>query len=552
MKSILFLLVVMSVCFTSTYGQNDLASFERAKTLIGYGNFDEAMELLVPYLDERKYGTLSLYAAYHFSYAAYQQGKYELVDETLEPLIESEAWEFNDEAKFLLALSYFQQLRNLEALQELAEIKDPDLVNEGEKASFNFLQKASVSFLVANLSKFESNSGYLLALKEQMEKQTVMSDDEKALYYELQSKKFEENNGNLKNRENDELDIAIILPFNQSGRSGVDRLEPNNFVFELYQGLNFAISELKKSGTKINVRAYDSGRDAAKTKRILADPFVRNVDVIIGPIYPEESELVAYFAEMNKIPYINPLSNVDENFKGMQYAYLYRPSVSSISQGIIDFLKEDLTVKEIAIGYSAATRDELLAKQTADLASKNGFRVVTNKKISEQNIRSFLGEVGITRSESSIADAVIILSDDPNIAAPTYALLESVSVRKPILVMDSWLYFNFANYEMFLTPNIHFIGNNPIDFDKDTVKEFKKDFFGRYSMYPSVNAHLGYDLIHWLSETLNRSSGFDLAKNLNQRGLKQGKVSYGLDFRNSKNNTYVPVLKLENGILEEK
>ncbi len=550
MKSFLLLLILIPAFFSSAQAQDDLASYERAKTLIGYGNFDEAMELLQPYLDERKYGTLSQYAAYHFAYAAYQQGHYKLVNATMEPLIESKSWEYRDKAEYLLALSYFQESRNLEALRQIQEIEDPGLREEAQKASFDFLKEGSLSFLVSNLQKFEDNKGYMLALKQQMENKAILSADEKALYYELQSKKLNEGKANQKSGDNGELDIAIILPFNQQGRSGVNRLQQNNFVFELYQGLNFAINELKQNGISINVRAYDTERDIAKTKKILADPFVNNVDVIIGPIYPEESELVSYFAEMNRIPYINPLSNVDENFEGMEYAYLYRPSVASISQGILDYLKENPGIRRIGIGYSGATRDELLSKKTDELASKNGFQVVANQKISEQNIRNFLRDLEIATDESDV-DAVIILSDDPNIAAPTYSLLESQNIRIPILVMDSWLYFNFGNYEMFQSQNLHFVGNNTIDFDKEAVSEFRKEFYDRYLMYPSVNAHLGYDMVHWLSETLNRTSGFELAKSLNQKGRIEGKVSYGLDFKNSKNNTYVPVLKLRDGNLVE-
>jgi hypothetical protein len=56
----------------------------------------------------------------------------------------------------------------------------------------------------------------------------------------------------------------------------------------------------------------------------------------------------------------------------------------------------------------------------------------------------------------------------------------------------------------------------------------------------------------WISGTINNSKGFDLRNNLNQMTQTQGRISYGLDFRNSKNNRFVPILQLQKGVLEMK
>jgi hypothetical protein len=62
--------------------------------------------------------------------------------------------------------------------------------------------------------------------------------------------------------------------------------------------------------------------------------------------------------------------------------------------------------------------------------------------------------------------------------------------------------------------------------------------------------HLGYELAYWIADTINPTQGFDFRKNLNKNGFNQGKITYGFDFRDSNNNRYVPVLRLNNGKLE--
>jgi len=55
----------------------------------------------------------------------------------------------------------------------------------------------------------------------------------------------------------------------------------------------------------------------------MADPVIGKSDVIIGPIYPEESDMVSGFAEQAKIPFIHPLSNLESGFEESDFSYLF-------------------------------------------------------------------------------------------------------------------------------------------------------------------------------------------------------------------------------------
>jgi hypothetical protein len=98
--------------------------------------------------------------------------------------------------------------------------------------------------------------------------------------------------------------------------------------------------------------------------------------------------------------------------------------------------------------------------------------------------------------------------------------------------------------------NFVFLGNNSIDFNNPNLEVFRNGFNEEYGKYPSLNMHLGYELAYWIAETINPTDGFDFRTNLNKDGFNQGKITYGFDFRDSNNNRYVPVLRLNNGKLE--
>ncbi|WP_194975063.1 ABC transporter substrate-binding protein [Aquiflexum lacus] len=550
---VVFFLFLFLTFFSEAYSQDQLADYKRAKTLMGYGNYKEAMDLFRPFMDELEFGELSNYAKYHFAFSAYQNDQLELMRSVLMPLVENRNFDKKDEAKYLLAMGYFKEEKFSAALQEIEGITEPSIYKEAEKASYHFLQNVSVSFLVSNLSKFQKNEGFVLALKDELENQSIMSNDEKAVYQKLKSivpdGQFPENEVS---KNNQVLDIAVILPFNFSGGSDVKNLNAGNFVFDLYQGIDFALKEYENKGVKINSKTFDTQRNMSNLQKILADPFLLQADIIIGPIYPDETEIVMAFSEKYEIPFINPLSNIEYTYSNLEFAYLFRPSVSTLGSSLLDYMRKFIEGKKIALAYSNSTKDDQLANHLMESSRQFGYELVKTSQVTNRNINQFFDDIKLKSDSLSIADVVIILSDDPNIASLTFGFMESQNVKTPVVVLDSWLYFNFASFEMLENQNFVFIGNNTINFGSPELDEFRNSFYEKHLNYPSFNSHLGYEIISWVVETISPSKGFEFRKNLNQRGFQSGKVTYGLDFTNSFNNRYVPILKLENGVLKTK
>jgi hypothetical protein len=546
MKVLLKTVFIYFLLVVSVFGQTneELIQYQKAKKAIADGKYQEGLQLIEPFTNKKKYGNLAGYASFHSALASFHLGKVKESISLLKELQNEKAWEKNDDLRYLLALGQFKEDNYLEALETINLITDPKIFSEAENATYNHLKPASLSLFIPNISRYSRNNGFVMSLKEKMESNTILSNEEKGAYNEL--KKASTANQSQKNTSSNKqsLDISLILPFNHSGSKGVSQLSPNNFVFEFYQGFTLGVEELVAKGSAISVAAFDSERSVEKVQRILNQSKMSTSDVIIGPLYPEEIEPVIDYTEKNKINWINPLSNVDEKLEQNQYSYLFRPSINTLSEGILDYIKFNLLGKRIAIGYSGVTRDELMAKKIKEISEKYNIEIVTLKKINERDVRSFV----IEQNRLNL-DAILLFTDDPNIASPVFGLLESVTVSSPIFVMDSWLYFNFANYEMFNSQKIYFVGNNSINFQADFTEKFRSEFFQKYQMHPSINAYLGYELIYWLSQTISPQAGFDLRNNLNSKGKFLGTVTYGFDFEKSNSNKYIPILMLVNGEL---
>lgn len=260
--------------------------------------------------------------------------------------------------------------------------------------------------------------------------------------------------------------------------------------------------------------------------------------------------MVSEFAKDWGIPYINPLSNIGEHLSSSGHSYLFRPSVEAITENTIEYLQRLGGKKRIAVAYSGTSRDELLAKNFEEKARRKGFELPTVQKVGAREMRDFFENVGLIDGKGRKADALVIFSDDPNVASPTFSLVESSSSSIPVIVMDSWLYFNFASYEMMEAQDFHFISNNSLRLGTEEIENFREEFFDRYKSFPGLNAYLGYELVHLITEVINVKRGFDFRQNLKSSDFIAGKLTFGFDFTRNSSNNYVPILRLEEGVLE--
>jgi ABC-type branched-subunit amino acid transport system substrate-binding protein len=548
MKITLYFLFLIVPLFTA-YSQEGFDQLEQAKKQIQQGNQAEAMELLRPYLDKEKYSSLSDYARYYFARAAYGNRQFELAKEALNSLIATRGFAKKDDARYLLALCHFELSSPNDALRLIDQISDETLKKEGYKASYNFLKVSASSSLAVQYGLFPENKGLVMALKERLETQSSMSSTERSLYEKIRSEALAQGSSNVKLSSKDNvLDIAVVLPFNYEGRSGVQSINSNNFVLQLYQGIKLALDQAKSNGVKLNLKTFDTERSDAKVRGILEDDFLSNADIIIGPLYPEETALVASFAQQRQIPQINPLSNIDENVKGFEYSYLFRPSIQAISQNVLDYCRK-FEGKRVAIAYSGTSRDELLAATFVDMARISGLQIVKNQKVTTRDMQGFFESLELGKGKSQTADLMVIFSDDPNIASPTFGLVESLGAGLPVVVMESWLYFDFANYDMMETQNFHFVGNNTVDFNNELLDDFRNDYMNHYKINPSSFAYMGFELADFVTKVINEEKGFDFQKNLDRRSFIKGNLTFGFNFSRVRFNNYVPILSLEDGVL---
>ncbi len=94
---------------------------------------------------------------------------------------------------------------------------------------------------------------------------------------------------------------------------------------EFYQGVLLALDSLKKDGVSVDLLVHDISPDTFRLKKLLTSPEMANIDLIIGPAYPNELKVVSDFAKSRNIPVIYPFSQVNTELKNNASIYQMTP-----------------------------------------------------------------------------------------------------------------------------------------------------------------------------------------------------------------------------------
>ncbi|PID92986.1 MAG: hypothetical protein CSA96_01060 [Bacteroidetes bacterium] len=113
-------------------------------------------------------------------------------------------------------------------------------------------------------------------------------------------------------------------------RYRLEQAEPESVRFlEFFQGSLLAIDSMRRSGMKLDVYFYDTQKSMARTRALLEQPEMLKMDLIIGPFYTFNLEIVSAFSRKHKIPMVTPFYNERTFIEENPYLFQVTPSVEA-------------------------------------------------------------------------------------------------------------------------------------------------------------------------------------------------------------------------------
>ncbi len=328
-------------------------------------------------------------------------------------------------------------------------------------------------------------------------------------------------------RQKSSYNIAIVMPFMTASHDFKSEVSPLSLrAVEFYEGLKLALDSLEREGLRLDVRVYDSQRDAEEVNNILTNPELAEADLIFGPVNTSALRQVANFGLQYAIPVVSVFNNYTEVTEDNHYFIQVNPSFEVQSRYIGTFAAKHIkipttypqTIKKINYLMLGMAEDTVRMSEVQnayslalnDPQAKIPQKVLTAGAFSIENIKSHFSPDAINvvvvpsyRNEAFVSAVLRELS----------ALVDKVESKNSyqflVIGMPQWKYFERVNFEYYENLQLHFPDEYYIDANNTLNKEFRKGYKARYGIAPREFAYIGFDVMLYFGRLLKKhGTGF--------------------------------------------
>lgn len=293
-------------------------------------------------------------------------------------------------------------------------------------------------------------------------------------------------------KKKDEYSIAILLPFFLDKGAGYSE-SYTDISTEFYMGAKLAIDSLEKLGLNSKIYIYDSQNDSNAIKAILKKSEFQNMDMVIGPLFPDKMGIVSKWCKEHKVKFISPVASNSDLLKDNPYVFAAIPSDLSLIEGAAKYI------------LNSSIKDQIvLVKPTTqkDLALYDRFRTAfmtlpckgTRPKLIETNLQDF--KTFIKKG----ANTTFIVPTVDEVTAKKFMnalVVSSSNVTGNISVFGTkeWLLFEDINGAYKNKYNFQFAAPNEFSYSNESTKNMARAYRRMYNADLSKMAVQGYDVL---------------------------------------------------------
>ena len=299
--------------------------------------------------------------------------------------------------------------------------------------------------------------------------------------------------------------VALMLPLflgevNSINVENSDRKTTGNspsFQFlPFYEGFRMAIDSLEKSGFSVRLYVYDVDKDTLKTRQLLKKPEMKSMDLIIGLLYHHNFQIVASFAQRNKIPIINPISERSEIVKDNPFVFKVQPDKKVMPLRLAEYFARICGNGQILIIRSAQYSD----KDFPDEIKKACLDRELNVRIVEGQ------EAAITSLSKELENFVVAFSNKPDYVTDftrrMYQLRNDHSIT--LFGLPDWSLINGVETEYLVALKTHMIEPAFIDYSNPGIQEFVRRYQKNYKSDPELLAFQGFDVGNYFLSAMQK------------------------------------------------
>jgi LysM repeat protein/ABC-type branched-subunit amino acid transport system substrate-binding protein len=282
---------------------------------------------------------------------------------------------------------------------------------------------------------------------------------------------------------------------------------PNRFYefMQFYYGAMLAIDSLSQTGLNAKVFVYDVDNRPESVIKVLQQPELSDMDLIIGPLYANSFDRVANFAREHQIRIVNPLSPRGEFLLNNPFAIKAQPSVGDqvdlIASYIHNFLYDRNIIVVRQFSFSETSTLEIFRRT---LMESDLHQVIY--------IRDSLDGI-ISKLDEERENIVIGLSTDKVFSMDLIRKLNDIRSEYNITCFGLQEWEDFAlDTDHVVNLQLHLPATGFVDYHSENVNRFIRSFRNKYDTEPLPNrfAFMAFDVTwYFVSAMMKYGTAFD-------------------------------------------
>jgi len=539
--------------------------YQNGKDLFRQGKYSLAMETFKPLIAYDQKNQYSPYASFYYALSAYRQGYFAVAkDMFLQIKSVHSKWDKLDEVNLWLAKIYLQDGDYFQGIKTLNSIQSKNIQAEGQVVKAQHLAEITdTETLKMMMEEYPKDEVVAKSLARLLAKD--LSDEENKKTLESLIDQFKLERADLipeapKTFHKDRYAVSVLFPFMLETLDARPGKKRNWIVLDFYEGMKLAVDSLNERGPQIQLRAYDTDEGIEQLKRLLQTEELKNSDLVIGPLYPEENKLVQEFSLASQVNVVNPFSNNTDLIGSNPYAYLFQPSSETIGKKSAEYVAAHARKKICMVIYGSSKKDSVLAANFTEKANELGLQIVSSQRVFKDEASHIITVLAtpteydefkypseFTLKKDSIG-SIFVGTDDPLIYTKVISAVETRADSILVVGSENWIDDTAVAFEKYQGLGVVFSSPNFVAPEGPRRRAFIDKYLRKYGRVPSNLSILGYEMMLVFGNQL-KTNGVYFQDGLNNTELLPGYMFQGFKYQYSRDNQAVPFAKFRNGVL---
>lgn len=315
--------------------------------------------------------------------------------------------------------------------------------------------------------------------------------------------------------ENEEMEYIDSSKMNDFGkpiyktiRRNKNWIYPRSYRFiEFYEGALLAVDSLRKRGLNVDLYTFDTGQNPEKVREVIEMGFLDDLDLVIGPVYSMNLDVLSSYIDELKIPVVSPFVQSDSLLKKNPYLFQVRPSQmlegDIISQLVSHNHRKNIVLVHAQDSTKLSWIEQFRYTLLDSLSQFERLEDIVLKEVIYSEIRQrhdTINEIGDALLSKG-KNVVIVLSEKETFVSNVLGKLNELAKEYDVQVIGfpEWQKFRNIELDYYHDIGIYICSSYYLNYENKDVKEFLKKYRKKFRTepVPFSFAWNGYDIAYY-------------------------------------------------------